>query len=117
MDCIDIIRIVYISVSFLITILYTLFAPEAAFYKPTQKENPKLFDRWSEMRLAWNLHQSFIHFVGSTVGFIALYILFFELNIQDPSKYSLVHLILFLLGIAGIMGFIPKILFGSTISK
>lgn len=108
---------IYWIIATLIIVLYTLFAPEAFFHNTNKKENPKLFDRWKDKRLIWNIHQSFIHFMGSAIGFIALYILIFLLGVNDPHKYSLSHLVLFLIGIAGIMGFLPRIFFGSTISK
>lgn len=100
-----------------VTLFYTLFAPEALFHNTYKKESPKLFDRWKDKRLVWNIHQSFIHFVGSSLGFISLYILLFSLGINDASKYSIVHLLLFLIAASGVMGFIPRILFGSTIGK
>lgn len=107
----------YWIIAAIIIVLYILFAPEAFFHKTYRKENPKLFDRWKDKRLMWNIHQSFIHFVGSLIGFIALYILLFKLGIGDPNEYSLSHLLLLLLGLAGIMGFLPRIFFGSTIGK
>jgi len=110
-------RIIFWVIAMVVVLLYTIFAPEAFFHNTYRKENPKLFDRWRDKRLAWNIHQSFMHFIGSTLGFVALYFLVFKLGISDPSKFSFIHLILFLIGISGIMGFIPKILFGSTIGK
>lgn len=110
-----VLQTIYWVISIVVIILYTLFSPEAFFHHTYKKENPKLFDRWRDKRLAWNIHQSFIHFLGATIGFTALGILFFNLGITDPTKYTLVHLILFLIGIAGIMGFIPRILFDSKI--
>lgn len=114
MNCL---QILFIIISISITALYTLFAPEAFFHHTYKSERPKLFDRWKDKRLAWNIHQSFIHFIGSSIGFISLYILFFNLGINNPENYSIAHLILFLLGVSGAMGFIPRILFGSTVSK
>ena len=110
-------RIIFWEIATIVIFFYTIFAPEAFFHNTYRKENPKLFDRWKDKRLAWNIHQSFIHFIGSSVGFVALYFLFFKLGISDPSKFSLTHLILFLVGISGVMGFIPRIVFGSTIGK
>lgn len=111
-------HIVYWLIAAVIILLYTIFAPEAFFHNTyVKKENPKLFDRWKDKRLAWNIHQSFIHFVGSAVGFIALDFLIFNLGIDDPSEFGVNHLILFLIGISGVMGFLPRILFGSTIGK
>lgn len=104
-------------IAIVVTLFYTIFAPEAFFHNTYKKENPKLFDRWKEKRLVWNIHQSFIHFIGSATGFIALYILLFNLGIDDPSKYGVTHLVLFLIGISGVMGFLPRILFGSVIGK
>lgn len=111
-------QILFIIIAFIVIVFYTLFAPEAFFHNTyRKKENPKLFDRWEDKRLAWNIHQSFIHFIGSSVGFVSLYILFFYVGVDNPKDYGVTHLILFLLGISGIMGFIPRIFFGSTISK
>lgn len=117
MSNLDLFQLLYWVSAAIIIALYTFFAPEAFFHNTYKKENPKLFDQWKDKRLIWNIHQSFIHFIGATVGFIALYILLFELGINDPSNYSLNHLTLFLIGTAGIMGLIPRILFGSTIGK
>lgn len=113
----SVLRTIYCVVSVVITVLYTFFAPEAFFHNTYKKENPKLFDRWKDKRLAWNIHQSFIHFLGAVAGFTSLGILFFNLGIADPTQYGLTHLILFLIGIAGVMGFLPRIFFGSVISK
>lgn len=111
-------RQIYWIIGVLVVTFYTFFAPEAFFHNTyTKKENPKLFDRWRDKRLAWNIHQSFIHFIGAAAGFFTLDVLFFNLGVSDPSKYGPTHLVLFLIGIEGVMGFIPRILFGSTISK
>lgn len=107
----------YWIVATVVILLYTTFAPEMFFHHTYRKENPKLFDRWKDKRLAWNIHQSFIHMVGSLTGFLSFDILFFQLGINDPNRYNLTHLLLFLIGISGVMGFLPRILFGSTVSK
>lgn len=115
---IEVIKAIYILISIIITLFYTIFAPEAFFHKTyVEKEKPKLFDRWRDKRLSWNLHQSFIHLIGSAIGFFSMYKLVFDLGLQDPNQYTLSHLVLLLFGIAGIMGFIPRILFGSVISR
>lgn len=108
---------IYWLIATIIILFYTIFAPEAFFHHTYKKEKPRLFDRWKDKRLVWNIHQSFIHLIGSAAGFITLYILIFGLGIDDPSKYGVIHLILFLIGISGVMGFLPRILFGSTIGK
>ena len=114
---INYLHIAYWNLASVIIAIYTVFAPEMFFHNTYKKENPELFDRWKQKRLLWNIHQSFMHFVGSLTGFLCLDILFFKLGVNDPSKFGLTHLILLLLGISGIMGLIPRILFGSTISK
>lgn len=108
---------IYWIVAIVVILLYTIFAPEMFFHNTRTSEKPKRFDRWTDKRLAWNIHQSFIHMMGSLTGFLCLDILLFQLGINDPSKYSVAHLVLFLVGIAGIMGFIPRILFESKVSK
>jgi len=110
-------RIAYWVVAIIIIFLYTVFAPEMFFHNTRKKESPKLFGRWKDKRLAWNMHQSFIHMIGSLTGFLCLDILFFQLGANDPSKYGLAHLVLLLIGVSGVMGFLPRILFGSTVSK
>lgn len=113
----QIIQSTYIIFAIIITILYTLFAPEAFFHHTDKKDNPSLFDRWNDKRLAWNIHQSFIHLLGAIIGFTSIFILIFKLGVDNPNQYSITHLILLLIGSAGIMGFLPRILFGSSISK
>lgn len=112
-------EVFYTIFSVILVLLYSLFAPEALFYKCKKEEKHKLFGRWKYMRLAWNIHQSFIHFIGSFTGVIALWILFFRSNIDWSNltieHFSIEHLILLIIGLAGIMGFIPKILFGFDI--
>jgi len=118
MTCTLVLKIIYWIIALLITSWYTFFAPEAFFYNTDKiRENPKLFDRWSQKRFAWNIHQSFIHFLGAFTGFIALGILFFNLGIDDPQQYGITHLVLFLFGLSGVMGFLPNTFFGSKISK
>ncbi|MBT4358655.1 MAG: hypothetical protein HOD22_01700 [Candidatus Pacebacteria bacterium] len=92
-----------------------MFSPEAFFHNTHRKEKPILFDRWKDKRLAWNIHQSFIHLVGSIIGFVALDILFFKLGIKNADELELLHLLLLIIGISGVMGFIPRILFGSSL--
>lgn len=110
-------KIIYLVFAVIVTLFYTLFGPEASFHNTYKKEKPKLFDRWKDKRFFWNIHQSFVYLIGSTVGFVSLYILTFVLGINKPSEYSVTHLLLFLIGISGIMGYLPRIFFGSTFGK
>lgn len=105
------------SISLVAILGYAVFAPETMFYKTSKNESNALFDRWKNKSLAWNIHQSFIHFLGSLIGFVALDILIFTLGITDPHKYTLVHLVLGVIGFSGVMGFLPRIIFESNIGK
>jgi len=113
---IDILHKIYWIAASLITLMYTLFAPEIFFYKVTKKET-KFLDRWKVYNLVWNLHQCIIHLTGSIVGFLSLDILIFQWGMPTPDKFGFAHLILLIIGVAGVMGYIPKILYSLNLDK
>jgi len=97
-----------------VVLFYTVFAPEAFFYN-TDRYNQKgekirMFERWRIKSIFWNLHQSFIHLIGSLIGFICIYRLIF-IPVDNTEQIWPYYLVIFFTGIAGIMGYIPSILF------
>lgn len=73
---------------------------------------PKKEDKIPTYHIEWYLHQSWIHFIGSMVGWISLICIYIYLISGLKVGIEIVFLLIF--SSMGIMGFLPSFLWNIT---
>lgn len=79
-----------------------------------QRSNPN--KKYPNSCLSWWIHQRWINFIGSVIGWICVFILYSSLtpfDLQDVARHIVAgHILLFTIGVLGIMGFLPLTFWG-----
>ncbi len=74
-----------------------------------------------ESSLPYRAHQVWVHVICGIVGSLAFYLLVRTIDIRHPlqtvEKLGIGHLILFVIGVLGYTGLLPRILWFSTYAK
>ncbi len=111
--------LLFVALAFSWSLFYGLSSYRIFTYPHTDgvyKENPlKKFDVTKRARV----HEGWAHFVCSLLGWMCLYILYSNLfkngiNNVDINSISVNHFLLLLIGLLGIVGFLPRALWSLT---
>lgn len=79
------------------------------FMYPSPDRNPKKHTK------SWWMHQIWINFAGSFIGWVCIYVLIISFGADvkaSASSISFGHVFLFIVGLLGVMGFLPLTLWG-----
>ena len=93
----------------IIGIIFSIFYGLGAVYILGGYETKtKAQKEMKDYTVAWWVHQIWINFVGSLIGWSAMYLILRDVFTNAPLVWQ--HIVLFLIGALGISGFLPHFL-------
>ncbi len=104
--------VIYVVIALIFSSFYGLYA-ENIFYTKNQKEKIKEeYD--SESIKYFHFHQHWLNFVGSCIGWFSLYLFISILQKVEVKEISFANILLLIIGVIGIVGWLPMTLWGVT---
>lgn len=99
-----------LPIGFIVSVLYGFFA-DKIFWDKEQRSK-----YYKESSYPKHIHQFWLNFVGSFVGWFSIYLFLNILLHVRLSELSIAHILLLGLGIIGIVGWLPMTLLGVATS-
>jgi hypothetical protein len=96
----------YFVVGFLFSLFYGIFAEKMFVSKSNRVESTKEFGRWVRIREFW------LNFVGAAAGWFSLYLFIVGFQEVGAAHVSFNQIILLIMGVIGIVGWLPYTLSG-----
>lgn len=98
----------YVAAALVISLFYGGFA-ERIFWDEEKRKQDHI-----KHGLAGHLHQFWLNFFGSVAGWLTLYLFIMALQNVKIQNLTFVHLSFLLVGVVGIVGWLPSMLLGVT---
>lgn len=99
-------KYIYFIISLIFSLYYSLCA-EMIFWTKEQRDNYH-----KDYSLIKRFHQIWLNFVGSALGWFSLYLFFYVVQNVEVKEISFADILLLIIGLLGIIGWLPMTLFG-----